>query len=278
MEAIDSVKAQTYPNWEIILVDDGSTDNSHKLYKQLEKDSRIHIYYNGENKGCGYTKRRCAELANGAFCGFLDPDDSLIPEALQWHCDIHLQMENVSVIYSKCRYLNHDGIFIQESDLPEFRSGETFFDYRQNGSMHFASFKKTAYNKTDGINPQLKAGVDQDLYFRLEEVGEIYALNKATYNYYLRRSQHALTSESNWSNLWYWNLVARRDTCIRRGLDEHEIIRGDFNELFSQIKDILLDEIENENLSIKKTHAYRLGNAFLRPWKAIKKAFYKNKT
>ena len=92
MEAVESVRQQTYSNWEIILVDDGSTDNSHELYKQLvEQDSRIHIFFNEENKGCGYTKRRCAELANGEICGFLDLDDTLLPEALETHIAMHIQ-------------------------------------------------------------------------------------------------------------------------------------------------------------------------------------------
>ena len=75
MDAIESVRQQTYTNWEIILVDDSSTDNSHELYKELEQDERIHIFLNNQNRGCGYTKHRCAELANGEICGFLDPDD-----------------------------------------------------------------------------------------------------------------------------------------------------------------------------------------------------------
>lgn len=83
MDAIDSVWRQTYTHWEIILVDDASTDNSKELYKELEKDNRIHIYYNEENRGCGYTKRRCADLANGELCGFLDPDDALTDDALE---------------------------------------------------------------------------------------------------------------------------------------------------------------------------------------------------
>ena len=58
MDAIDSIRRQTYTHWEIILVDDASTDNSKELYKELEKDNRIHIYYNEENRGCGYTKPR----------------------------------------------------------------------------------------------------------------------------------------------------------------------------------------------------------------------------
>lgn len=70
MEAIESVRQQTYTNWEIILVDDASTDNSKELYKELEKDERIHIYLNEQNIGCGYTKRRCAELATGGYLSY----------------------------------------------------------------------------------------------------------------------------------------------------------------------------------------------------------------
>lgn len=70
MKAIESVRQQTYTNWEIILVDDASTDNSKELYKELEKDERIHIYLNEQNIGCGYTKRRCAELATGGYLSY----------------------------------------------------------------------------------------------------------------------------------------------------------------------------------------------------------------
>ena len=72
-EAIDSVLAQTYTNWEIILVDDKSTDNSFEIYEKYKDDGRFKIYYNEVNMGCGYTKHRCAELASGELCGFLDP-------------------------------------------------------------------------------------------------------------------------------------------------------------------------------------------------------------
>lgn len=47
-EALDSIQGQTYQNWECIIVNDGSPDCSHGLYKQVEKDSRIHLFYNRE--------------------------------------------------------------------------------------------------------------------------------------------------------------------------------------------------------------------------------------
>ena len=101
MEAIESVRQQTYTNWEIILVDDGSTDNSADLYKELQKDERIHIFFNDENKGCGYTKRRCVELAQGELCGFLDADDALTTDALQEMVQAHKDNEDAGLIHSR---------------------------------------------------------------------------------------------------------------------------------------------------------------------------------
>ena len=52
-EAIDSILAQTYDNWEVILVDDKSTDDSPVIYGKYASDSRFKIYYNDVNRGCG---------------------------------------------------------------------------------------------------------------------------------------------------------------------------------------------------------------------------------
>lgn len=54
-----SIMAQTYPNWEAIIVDDCSTDDSvEQMRKIVGNDPRFKIFVNEENKGCGYTKRR----------------------------------------------------------------------------------------------------------------------------------------------------------------------------------------------------------------------------
>jgi len=95
---IDSLLNQTYPNVEYIFVDDCSTDDSlEKIRNLVSKDHRFKIYTNEENKGVGYTKKRCIELANGDICGFLDPDDALLPNALQLSVDTHNKYKNIDV-------------------------------------------------------------------------------------------------------------------------------------------------------------------------------------
>jgi glycosyltransferase involved in cell wall biosynthesis len=74
---IKSVYAQTYQNWELIIVDDGSTDNVNDVLLPYRHDARIRVYRNTENRGCAFTKHRLATLVQGELAAFLDPDDAL---------------------------------------------------------------------------------------------------------------------------------------------------------------------------------------------------------
>ena len=265
MDAINSVRNQTYSNWEIVLVDDASIDNSVELYKRLEQDERIHIFYNETNRGCGFTKRRCAELANGDICGFLDPDDTLLPEALQKHVFAHLDHPQASVVYSRCFYCDSTGEIIGKNRLLNLKTGETYFDYRWYGAMHLASYKNEFYKATEGISPNIKAGVDQDLYFKIEEVGDVFVLDEFTYNYF-HRNENAITR--NEGKLWYWNMEVRKAACKRRGLDADSMISNDWQHLIERIKKDAAFEKEKE---IRSSRPYRLGSFLLRPFKWFKK-------
>ena len=271
MDAIDSVYAQTYTNWEIILVDDASTDNSKELYKELEKDGRIHIFYNKENKGCGYTKRRCVELANGEFCGFLDPDDRLLPDAIKVHTDKHINSKNISCILSRYYNCDENMNIISELRLLQIAEGKSYFTNRNYAPEHFASFKKCAYNKTEGISSDINMGVDQDLYFKLEEIAPLYVLNKFTYKY---RNAKGI-SQTDSVSAFYWNLVVRHRTCIRRGINPNDYPIKDFKDfdgtyLSSYKKSVLtIEELLN-------SYSYRLGYFLLTPLRWIKKCYKRN--
>ena len=126
-EALQSVFSQTYTNWEIILVDDASTDNSKEIYQKYSSDTRIHIYYNDKKFGCGYTKHRCAELANGEICGFLDPDDIILPEALESHLELFNKNAKLAIVYSNCYLCDEQLNIIQEHRMSPIPQGESFF-------------------------------------------------------------------------------------------------------------------------------------------------------
>ena len=73
-DAIKSVLQQSYIDWEIILVDDGSTDEFENIINNFKNDSRIKVYRNDKNRGCAFSKRKCVEKATGVIAGFLDPE------------------------------------------------------------------------------------------------------------------------------------------------------------------------------------------------------------
>lgn len=80
--AIDSVLAQTSTDWELVIVDDASTDQTWKILQEYRDDPRIHLYQNQQNLGQGATFNRFLELAQGRWLGLLAADDYYEPDAL----------------------------------------------------------------------------------------------------------------------------------------------------------------------------------------------------
>lgn len=223
MEAIESVRQQTYANWEIVLVDDASTDNSEELYKELENDERIHIYRNEKNMGCGYTKRRCAELVNGEMCGFLDPDDQLLPNAIEDSVTNLIEHPDCVLSFSRFYFCDAEMNVTGECRKLDMH-GKSYFENRDYCPEHFVAFRKKAYDKIVGIDALLKAGVDQDLYFKLEEVGGVAIMDKFTYKY--RIAQGSVSREDR--KAYFWNQVVHINTCERRGVPIEQYVYPDF--------------------------------------------------
>ena len=83
-EAIESVIRQTYTNWELIVIDDGSSDGTVCCIEgQAAKDVRIRFYKNDKNIGVSETRNKAISLANGEWIAFLDSDDIWKPQKLE---------------------------------------------------------------------------------------------------------------------------------------------------------------------------------------------------
>ncbi len=82
-ETINSVLLQTYTNWELLIVDDCSTDNSVEIVKEFaQKDARIKLYEFEQNVGVATARNKAIELSKGRYIAFLDSDDIWLPEKL----------------------------------------------------------------------------------------------------------------------------------------------------------------------------------------------------
>jgi teichuronic acid biosynthesis glycosyltransferase TuaG len=81
---IESVQRQTYPHWELLIVDDTSTDKTADIVKSHQnQDDRIHFFVKPKHSGIADTRNQCLKMAKGRFLAFLDSDDLWHPEKLE---------------------------------------------------------------------------------------------------------------------------------------------------------------------------------------------------
>jgi glycosyltransferase involved in cell wall biosynthesis len=211
----ESIIKQSYNNWEVIIVDDCSTDNSIELMNQLIKsDHRFILYTNEFNRGCGYTKRRCVELANGEICGFVDPDDAITIDAVEVMIQTHLDHPEISLAHS-CYYFCDENLKV--TNVGKSSRSVTVTKYFTNLDVSvtaFTSFKKLFYDSTEGINPKLIRAVDQDLILKLSETGPFKFINQPLYFY--RIHSGGISTNANGIKSFYMFLKVISDTEVRR--------------------------------------------------------------
>lgn len=82
-ETIESVLVQSYKNWELIIVDDCSSDNTDEIISTYLSDDRIHYLKNEKNSGAAFSRNTALREANGKWIAFLDSDDLWMPEKLE---------------------------------------------------------------------------------------------------------------------------------------------------------------------------------------------------
>lgn len=108
-EAINSVLFQTYSNLELIVIDDGSKDNTVKIIERLiKKDSRVKFYKNEKNLGVSATRNKGISLANGDWIAFLDSDDiwekTKVKKQIKYASDI-----NAEFVFTGVSYIDENG-------------------------------------------------------------------------------------------------------------------------------------------------------------------------
>ncbi len=123
-DAIESVLNQTFPDLELIIIDDASQDTSRSCIERYAlQDERIRAVFHDTNHGIAYTANQGLALARGKYIAFIDSDDVWIPDKLQRQLDILALNEDI-VVWS-------EGLIIDEKGIP---TGETFTQVNQVGN------------------------------------------------------------------------------------------------------------------------------------------------
>jgi glycosyltransferase involved in cell wall biosynthesis len=245
--ALNSVLSQSHENWEIVLVDDCSTEDFDQTIKPYLNQERIRIYKNTKNFGCGYTKHKCADLASGELMAFLDPDDVLLPDALKRMILVHKLRPDCSIAHST--HLVCDVNLEQCKDAEYVRAIPEGVPYLLIGDgrvHHFATFKKSAYLCSPGIDPHNLKAVDQDLYYLLEEQGTIVFLDEPLYKYRIHEGGISTSGREADATKWHQKIILK--ACMRR---MHKL------ESDGQQKSLLYMQLKRRHAQVRIQHEFR---------------------
>lgn len=117
--SIRSVLTQTYPHWELIVVDDASKDRSSEIVRRLmAEDSRVRLVSLERNGGIANARNAALAHAKGRYVAFLDSDDQWEPEKLETHI-AYMTENNVAFTYSAFSRMREDGEIVSVRNVPE---------------------------------------------------------------------------------------------------------------------------------------------------------------
>ncbi len=179
IDSIKSVQAQDYPNIELIVLDDGSTDNTADILLQLGNDV---IWKRQENIGQSQTLTKGWKMSKGEILGYLSADDTLSRNAVS--TSVKTLMKNSDVVATYCNFnlIDPNSHIIKEINLPEF-SYEKMLGEVNCPIGPGAFFKRSTYINSGPWNARYKQMPDYDFWLRLGLLGKFVRLPKVLASY-----------------------------------------------------------------------------------------------
>ena len=263
-EALDSVLLQTYPEWECIIVNDGSPDNTEEVASEwCKKDSRIKYLKKG-NGGLSSARNRGIRESSGELILPLDADDLIAEIYLEKAVKHFMEFPDTKVVYCKAELF---GDWNGEWDLGDYQYEKLLFD-----NIIFCSsiYKKKDYDKTHGYNETLNHGLeDWDFWLSLLNESDLVYKIPLTCFFYRIRQDSMIRSMSDQSI----------SDAKRNIYNAH---KEKFNKYIPeliwenrQIKEqqLTITALNNEIQRIQASKAYRLGKFIIKPLSALRYKF-----
>jgi glycosyltransferase involved in cell wall biosynthesis len=238
VEALNSVINQTYPNIELLIADDCSTDNSvEKIQNWLQHHPKVHFLANEKNMGNTKTFNQLAKKATGEYIIDLAADDVLLPNCVEKQIETFqkTKYKNLGIVYGNIIEINQDGAFLKNyyTELDEPKSGDIYSMVigRMTKICSVSSMvKKLVYEKIGYYDEEL-AYEDLDLWIRASRIfdfeyfPEIVAKKRETPNslsaHFLYKNNFK-TKQLNLSTLKILNKAYR----LNKSKKEHQLLLG----------------------------------------------------
>lgn len=183
-ETLDSIIAQTYKDWELVIINDGSSDSTEKIIREYIVQGYPIVYHFQVNKGIGASRNEALKLSNGEYVAFIDHDDTWMPQKLEKQLDLFKANRSLGLVYSDCYFVYPGGKRVLGSRFFNFKRGQVFKEMLSGNFiiLSTAVVRKDALNEFGGF-PDYKVTEEFALFLKIAEEHPVDFISEPLANY-----------------------------------------------------------------------------------------------
>lgn len=257
-ECLRSVAAQTYPHWECIIIDNGSTDNTAAVAKGFVSADPRFVYEYTAQKGVSFARNRAVEISRGSYILPLDADDKIAPAYLEKALVVLEKHPEIRVVYGEAELF---GAMSGPWHLPPYTFRGLLIE---NPVYCTALFRKADFETAGGFDEEMKEGFeDWDFWIRmLKRGGEVFRIPEVCFYYRMRPGTRNSV------------LHEEKQRKLRRMIYQNH--RQVYEENFS-LPDLIFENylLRNDLAALEHSPDQKLGRWLLAPLRYMKKLFKK---
>lgn len=267
-ESIESVLSQDYEAFEVIVMDDGSEDNTAEIMKKYERHPKVRCYFRKRHKGIGATRNELLNLSQGKYISPHDADDVMLPKKLKKQAEFLDRHPEIGVVYGKAHVINEKGHTLKGREWG--RDCKKTWDLLEYVIPHCsAMIRKDEMQKIGGYTEHTIADDDTDLFLKLAEVTKIYFVNVFFYIYRVHKG-----------NAWRYNknrfkeLKMVRNEAIKRRYKNRKLFSVKINKKNLILNNKFISNVVNGKVLILDTEThdyYQLNKTASSIWMFLKK-------
>lgn len=191
-KAIQSVLNQTYQNFEVIVIDDGSIDDTRTVATSFGEKV---VYFYQSNQGSPIARNVGLKMAKGKYLAILDSDDLFLPDRLERGVKVLEEMPYIGLVHgeveaidSKGSLISRETAYIKKFYSQEKKQGSGYFRILKGNAMFPSTilFRRECLNRTGFFNPSFVPREDYDWYLRLALTDQVYLLDSPAIVLYRR--------------------------------------------------------------------------------------------
>lgn len=196
LKTIDSVLVQTFHDFEILIIDDGSEDNTKEIIENLNSPKIKYIYQ--ENAGASSARNTGIKNSEGEFIAFLDSDDTWFPEKLEKQLNVFEHNKNIDIVYSAFEWIQ---VRIDKKEINRYKNYEKKEDFvkfllcEMLPICPISMMKKTVFDKVGVFDENLVVSEDWDLCLRFVSEFNFYYLDEVLTSFYRHNKSLSATAD-----------------------------------------------------------------------------------